>query len=65
MVIAPQLQEMKGMTVHDTTRLESRIGRRIWLADGGLETLLLFHEGLDLPAVAAFPLLWDPRGRDR
>lgn len=33
------------------------------LTDAGLETVLLFHERLDLPHFAAFPLLEDPAGR--
>lgn len=33
------------------------------LTDAGLETVLLFHERLDLPHFAAFPLLEDPVGR--
>jgi S-methylmethionine-dependent homocysteine/selenocysteine methylase len=33
------------------------------LTDGGLETVLLFHEGFDLPCFASFPLLGDDRGR--
>ena len=28
-----------------------------WVTDGGLETDLLFHQGLDLPEFAAFPLV--------
>lgn len=35
---------------------------RPFLTDGGLETTLIFHEGLDLPQFAAFPLLADPQG---
>lgn len=35
----------------------------IAMTDGGIETVLLFHEGLDLPDFAAFPLLYDPVGR--
>lgn len=31
-----------------------------FLSDGGLETTLMFHEGLDLPHLAAFHLLRDP-----
>ena len=31
----------------------------LFLTDGGLETALIFHEGLDLPAFAAFDLLKD------
>jgi S-methylmethionine-dependent homocysteine/selenocysteine methylase len=34
------------------------------VADGGLETTLLFHDGLELPCFAAFPLLEDERGRE-
>ncbi|HEY2297471.1 MAG TPA: homocysteine S-methyltransferase family protein [Jatrophihabitans sp.] len=33
------------------------------VTDGGLETDLIFHHGIDLPAFAAFPLLDDERGR--
>ncbi|WP_262030444.1 homocysteine S-methyltransferase family protein [Microvirga sp. Mcv34] len=37
----------------------------IFLTDGGLETTLVFHEGLDLPCFAAFPLLSSEDGRGR
>ncbi|MBA1157821.1 homocysteine S-methyltransferase family protein [Microvirga mediterraneensis] len=37
----------------------------IFLTDGGLETTLVFAEGLDLPCFAAFPLLGSEEGRDR
>src|SRR5262245_7525295 len=37
-------------------------GRR-FLTDGGLETTLVFHQGLDLPDFAAFPLLDSDEGR--
>lgn len=33
------------------------------LTDGGIETVLVFHEGFDLPCFASFPLLSDERGR--
>jgi homocysteine S-methyltransferase len=33
------------------------------VTDGGLETSLIFHHGVDLPHFAAFPLLADPAGR--
>ena len=36
---------------------------RGWVTDGGLETDLIFHRGLDLPDFASFPLLDDPDGR--
>ncbi|MGZ6644534.1 MAG: homocysteine S-methyltransferase family protein [Solirubrobacteraceae bacterium] len=35
-----------------------------FLADGGLETTLIFHRGIDLPCFAAFDLLKDAGGRD-
>ena len=34
----------------------------LFLTDGGIETTLIFHEGLDLPAFAAFDLLKDDAG---
>jgi S-methylmethionine-dependent homocysteine/selenocysteine methylase len=34
----------------------------LFLTDGGIETFLIFHEGLDLPAFAAFDLLKDEAG---
>jgi S-methylmethionine-dependent homocysteine/selenocysteine methylase len=33
------------------------------LTDGGMETVLLFQRGFDLPCFASFPLLGDDRGR--
>jgi S-methylmethionine-dependent homocysteine/selenocysteine methylase len=35
-----------------------------FLTDGGLETTLIFHRGLDLPCFAAFALLANDSGRD-
>jgi homocysteine S-methyltransferase len=37
----------------------------VFLTDGGLETTLVFLEGIDLPAFAAFPLLDSEDGRRR
>jgi homocysteine S-methyltransferase len=36
----------------------------LYLADGGIETVLIHQQGIDLPAFAAFPLVHDERGRD-
>jgi S-methylmethionine-dependent homocysteine/selenocysteine methylase len=36
-----------------------------FLTDGGLETILVFHEGLELPEFAAFVLLKNDDGRER
>ena len=37
----------------------------IFLTDGGMETTLIFHEGLELPHFAAFVLLDSPEGRQK
>lgn len=37
---------------------------RLFVTDGGLETTLIFHDGLDLPLFAAFTLLESESGRD-
>src|SRR3954454_3757154 len=37
----------------------------VMLSDGGLETVLIFEQGVDLPAFAAFPLLLDAAGTVR
>lgn len=36
----------------------------LFLTDGGIETTLIFHEGLDLPHFAAFDLLREQSGKD-
>jgi S-methylmethionine-dependent homocysteine/selenocysteine methylase len=36
----------------------------LFLSDGGLETTLIFHEGWDIPNMAAFVLLESERGRE-
>ena len=40
-----------------------QLGERLFLTDGGLETTLIFHDGLALPHFAAFVLLQDAAGR--
>jgi homocysteine S-methyltransferase len=39
-----------------------QLGRDLFLTDGGMETALIFHQGLDLPDFAAFTLLKTPEG---
>ncbi|MFL7808211.1 MAG: homocysteine S-methyltransferase family protein [Anaerolineae bacterium] len=39
-----------------------QLGDSLFLTDGGLETTLVFHEGMDLPCFAAFDLLKDEEG---
>lgn len=46
-----------------TSELRDRIGSDLWLTDGGLETVMVFLEGLDLPQFAAFPLVGEAKGR--
>jgi len=38
--------------------------RDLYLTDGGIETVLIFEEGLDLPLFAAFTLLGDEAGTE-
>lgn len=42
-----------------------RPGGAVFLTDGGLETSLIFHDGVDLPLFAAFPLLLNAYGRQQ
>ena len=39
-----------------------QLSGELYLTDGGIETTMIFHEGLDLPYFAAFPLLDNTRG---
>ena len=41
-----------------------QLGSGLFLTDGGIETSLIFIDGLDLPYFAAFHLLLDKTGRD-
>jgi len=41
-----------------------QLGDHLFLTDGGIETTLIFHEGVDLPYFAAFHLLRQPAGRE-
>jgi S-methylmethionine-dependent homocysteine/selenocysteine methylase len=45
-------------------RLPQVNGDEIFLTDGGIETCLIFHDGVDLPYFAAFDLINQPAGRD-
>jgi homocysteine S-methyltransferase len=54
------------MTTHsDHQPLPQMAGTPTFLTDGGLETSLIFHDGMDLPAFASFPLLFTEEGRAR
>lgn len=41
-----------------------QLSDRLFLTDGGIETTLIFHEGVDLPCFAAFDLLKDEKGTE-
>src|SRR5215211_2061799 len=45
------------------TSLPQLSGDRVFLTDGGLETSMIFHRGLDLPLFASYKLLEDNQGR--
>ena len=49
----------------DRTELPQLRGQALFVTDGGLETELVFHDGRELPAFAAFPLLDTADGRAR
>ncbi len=42
-----------------------QLSGKLFLTDGGLETTLVFHDGIDLPYFAAFTLMKDAAGRGR
>src|SRR6187397_1633484 len=41
-----------------------QLSGELFLTDGGVETTLIFHRGIDLPEFAAFDLLKDDAGAD-
>ena len=47
-----------------TTTALPQLGDQPFVTDGGLETTLVFHDGIDLPDFAAFPLIDTAEGRD-
>lgn len=51
-----------------TMKNQSTLGRLddlLFMSDGGLETTLIFHERMELPLLAAFPLVDDEFGRKK
>src|SRR5690242_4927200 len=49
----------EAISVMDLPQLKGRP----MVTDGGMETDLIFHHGVDLPLFAAFPLVDSPAGR--
>ncbi len=59
---------MTTIDTHSSSKrrpLPQTTGDGLFVTDGGLETELVFHDGIDLPCFAAFPLLDDPDHRAR
>jgi S-methylmethionine-dependent homocysteine/selenocysteine methylase len=54
----------QGRSMRHRPRLPQLDAPHPFLTDGGLETTLIFHRGLDLPCFAAFDLLKHEGGRD-
>lgn len=48
-----------------TTAILPQLAGGLFLSDGGLETTLVYLDGVALPCFAAFPLLKDEAGRER
>jgi S-methylmethionine-dependent homocysteine/selenocysteine methylase len=51
-----------------TAKYRDRLPQRsqqVFLTDGGMETTLVYHDGIDLPCFAAFTLLKTPEGCER
>src|SRR5437588_12875340 len=42
-----------------------QLGGELFLTDAGLQTSLIFYDGVDLPCFAAFPLLETEDGRQK
>ena len=55
------------MTLAETLerRQLATLSGRLFLTDGGIELVLIHHEGIDLPHMSAFPLLETAEGRGR
>ncbi|HYO05233.1 MAG TPA: homocysteine S-methyltransferase family protein [Mycobacterium sp.] len=52
------------MELNQRRQLPQLAGDQMFVTDGGLETDLVFHHGIELPCFAAFPLLEEPDTRD-
>lgn len=68
MVRGPQaIDAVGGRVVMAAARYREalpQLAGRLFLTDGGLETTLIFHQGVELPEFAAFVLLEDEQGME-
>jgi S-methylmethionine-dependent homocysteine/selenocysteine methylase len=62
--LSPQGKAAAPMSTHSRSASQPKyrqhlpqLGRKLFLTDAGLETILVFHDGMDLPCFASFPLL--------
>lgn len=62
----PAINESAAQTLSEHhEHIERLLTQQPFLTDSGLETTLVFHDGLELPCFAAFTLLQTDEGRDR
>lgn len=69
-VQTPRLAPIHGVQIMAITKAKYRDrlpqrSQKVFLTDGGMETTLIFHDGVDLPCFAAFTLLRTPDGIKR
>jgi S-methylmethionine-dependent homocysteine/selenocysteine methylase len=63
---APTARPEVGDTApHESSNVAATTRGDLFLTDGGIETTLIFHQGLDLPEFAAFVLLDNEEGVDQ
>jgi homocysteine S-methyltransferase len=58
----PRTERARRTTMARYRNRLPQLGPGLYLTDGGIETTLIFHEGLELPDFAAFHLLKTPAG---
>src|SRR6188472_4316079 len=70
MALSPALRPGRGRASMASSHLGptrrwhvTTTGQWRYVTDGGLETDLIFHHGVDLPEFAAYPLVWTDEGR--
>src|SRR6185436_1009867 len=61
----PQRQGKRTTAMSKYRNQLPQLSERLFLTDGGLETTLIFHDGIELPHFASFDLLKSEGGRAR
>ena len=62
--LASGTTSMEETTMGKYSNRLPQLGSNLFLTDGGMETSLIFHDGLELPHFASFPLLKTAEGRE-